>query len=83
MKSRTITIIDYGMGNIGSLSNAFNYLGAKVKISTDPHKIEKSNIVILPGVGSFHKAMKIIKKILLIKQLKTLFQKETIFFVYV
>tara|TARA_Y100000992_G_scaffold218138_1_gene150821 strand:- start:1353 stop:1940 length:588 start_codon:yes stop_codon:yes gene_type:complete len=50
------------MGNIRSLFNAFNYLGAKVKISDKPDEIEKSNIVILPGVGSFHKAMKIIKQ---------------------
>jgi imidazole glycerol-phosphate synthase subunit HisH len=62
MKYKTVTIIDYGMGNIGSLTNAFNYLGAKVKVSSEPDKIEKSSIVILPGVGSFHKAMKIIKK---------------------
>ena len=50
------------MGNIRSLYNAFNYLGAKVKISEDAKQISKSNIAILPGVGSFNKAMKIIKK---------------------
>jgi len=50
------------MGNIGSLSNAFRYLGANVNVSRDPDEIEKSNIAILPGVGSFHKAMKVIKK---------------------
>ena len=59
---RTITIIDYGMGNLGSLTNAFRYLGGDVKISSDPDKIVKSNVAILPGVGSFNKAMKIIKK---------------------
>ena len=80
MKSRTITIIDYGMGNIGSLSNAFNYLGAKVKISTDPHKIEKSNIVILPGVGSFHKAMKIIKKNSIDKAIENIISKGNYIF---
>ena len=62
MKSRTITIIDYGMGNVRSLYNAFNYLGAKVKISEDVKTVSKSNIAILPGVGSFNKAMKVIKK---------------------
>ena len=40
MKSRTVTIIDYGMGNIGSISNAFNYLGAKIKVSREPDEIE-------------------------------------------
>lgn len=62
MRMRTITIIDYGMGNLGSLTNAFRYLGGDVKISSDPDKIVKSNVAILPGVGSFNKAMKIIKK---------------------
>tara|TARA_B100001057_G_scaffold492224_2_gene584167 strand:+ start:11464 stop:12087 length:624 start_codon:yes stop_codon:yes gene_type:complete len=62
MKHKTVTIIDYGMGNVGSLMNAFDYLGAKVKVSKQPEEIEKSNIVILPGVGSFNKAMNIIKK---------------------
>lgn len=50
------------MGNIRSLYNAFNYLGAKVKISENAKTVSKSNIAILPGVGSFNKAMKIIKK---------------------
>ena len=62
IKSRKVTIIDYGMGNIGSLSNVFRYLGANVNVSGNPDQIEKSNIAILPGVGSFHKAMKVIKK---------------------
>ena len=35
IKSRKVTIIDYGMGNIGSLSNAFRYLGANVNVSRD------------------------------------------------
>ena len=62
MKIRTVTIIDYGMGNLGSLTNAFRYLGVNVKISNDQDEIVKSNVAILPGVGSFNKAMKMIKK---------------------
>ena len=62
MKNKQVIIIDYGMGNLGSLTNAFRYLGGDVKISSDPDKIVKSNVAILPGVGSFNKAMKIIKK---------------------
>lgn len=75
MKNRTVTIIDYGMGNIGSLFNAFNYLGVKVCISSKPKVIEKSHIAILPGVGSFHKAMKIIKKNSIDKAIKNIIQK--------
>ena len=56
-----ITIIDYEMGNLLSVQNAINYLGYKVKISDKYSVISKSDKLILPGVGSFKKAMKIIK----------------------
>jgi glutamine amidotransferase len=61
MKKKIITIVDYGMGNIKSLANAFRFLGANVHFSNEFEKICKSEIVILPGVGSYYKAMKIIK----------------------
>ena len=61
MKKKNITIIDYGMGNIKSISNAFNYLDSKVYVTDKYEKISKSGVVILPGVGSFARAMKIIK----------------------
>ena len=61
MKKKNITIIDYGMGNIKSITNAFNFLNTKINVTNKFEKICKSEIVILPGVGSFSKAMKIIK----------------------
>ena len=63
-----IAIIDYGMGNLYSLYCACNILGFKTKITSDKDIINKSKIIILPGVGAFPEAMKIIKKK---KQLKT------------
>lgn len=80
IKSRKVTIIDYGMGNIGSLSNAFRYLGANVNITGDPVEIEKSNIAILPGVGSFHKAMKVIKKNSIDHAIKNIIEKGNYLF---
>ena len=80
IKSRKVTIIDYGMGNIGSLSNAFRYLGANVNITGDPSEIEKSNIAILPGVGSFHKAMKVIKKNSIDHAIKNIIEKGNYLF---
>ena len=62
MKKKSITIIDYGMGNIKSIANAFSFLNSKVNVTDKYEKICKTEIVILPGVGSFSKAMKIIKK---------------------
>jgi len=53
-----IVIVDYGMGNIGSVQNMLNYLKIDAKISNDPSTIEKADKIILPGVGSFDKGMK-------------------------
>ena len=52
-----VVIIDYGMGNIWSVKSAINYVGSKVDISDNPEVISKASHLILPGVGSFRKAM--------------------------
>lgn len=62
LKSRKILIVNYGMGNLKSLHAAFKYLGVKSEESDRPDKIYNSNILILPGVGSFKKAMKKIRE---------------------
>jgi len=54
---KNITIIDYGMGNLWSVQSAIKYLGGTSIISSDPEKVLQSPFLILPGVGSFHKAM--------------------------
>tara|TARA_Y100001968_G_C19450482_1_gene768207 strand:- start:2852 stop:3460 length:609 start_codon:yes stop_codon:yes gene_type:complete len=48
-----IGIIDYGAGNISSVSNMISYLGGKSFKSSNPSDIEKASKLILPGVGSF------------------------------
>lgn len=58
-----ITVIDYGMGNIGALTNMIEYVGYKTKISSDPNEIRKARKIILPGVGRMDVAMKLINKI--------------------
>lgn len=60
---KTITIIDYGLGNILSIQNAIKYLGHKTILTSDPKIIQKNNILILPGVGSFNDAMKKLNKL--------------------
>lgn len=57
-----IAIIDYGMGNLYSLYCACNIFGFKTKITSDEDIINKSKIIILPGVGAFPDAMRIIMK---------------------
>jgi len=53
-----IAIIDYGMGNIGNVKNALDFLGFPNLITRDVVELEKSEGIILPGVGAFGAAMK-------------------------
>lgn len=53
-----IIIVDYGMGNFGSILNMLKRVGAKAAISSYVSDIEKADKLILPGVGSFDNAMK-------------------------
>ena len=52
-----IAIIDYGVGNLFSLSSSLNYLGLENKITRDPAQLEAADRIILPGVGAFGDAM--------------------------
>lgn len=52
-----ITVIDYGMGNLRSVSKALEHFGAEVTVSGDPQVIQKADKVVLPGVGAFGDAM--------------------------
>jgi glutamine amidotransferase len=58
---KNVTIIDYGMGNIRSLYNAIKYIGYNPVFYSKEKKI-KSNISILPGVGAFNQAMKLLNE---------------------
>jgi glutamine amidotransferase len=62
MKSNTVTIIDYGVGNLLSVARALEYCGAKVFISRKKKQIISSSKIILPGVGAFGEAVKKLKK---------------------
>jgi len=57
MTNSNITIIDYGMGNIWSVLSALRYLGCNPSVSSDPNDIALAESLVLPGVGSFRKAM--------------------------
>lgn len=55
---KTIGIIDYGMGNLHSVKNALDFIGAEAFISDDKEKLSAADGLILPGVGAFPDAMK-------------------------
>ena len=52
-----IAIIDYGIGNLGSVKNALDYLGLDSKITSDKSEILNADRLILPGVGAFQDAI--------------------------
>lgn len=52
-----ITIVDYGMGNLGSIANMLEAVGSTSIITSDIALIEKATKLILPGVGSFDAGM--------------------------
>ena len=58
MNNPSISICDYGAGNLGSVYKAFKNLGCNVKIAKNTEDILKSERLVVPGVGSFSTAMK-------------------------
>lgn len=52
-----IAVLDYGVGNLKSVSNAFAYLGVETCITSDPKELELARAIILPGVGAFPDAV--------------------------
>src|SRR3989344_706005 len=47
-----ITIIDYGVGNIGSVANTLTRLGQSYQISSDSTVVSSADVLLLPGVGA-------------------------------
>ena len=53
-----VGVIDYGMGNIFSVTNTLNFLGVENELCSDPKKLIDFQKLILPGVGSFYDCIK-------------------------
>jgi glutamine amidotransferase len=68
-----IAVIDYGMGNLKSVTNALEKLGTDAVITRDKKVIKESRAIILPGVGAFGKCIENLKNLELLG-----FIKETI-----
>jgi glutamine amidotransferase len=56
-----VCIIDYGLGNIGSLVNMCRYIGIETIVGNDEATIRRATHLILPGVGTFDKAISNLK----------------------
>jgi glutamine amidotransferase len=62
MNKHSVTVIDYGMGNIWSVLSALQYLGCNPTVCGDSSEIAAADSLLLPGVGSFRKAMIALKQ---------------------
>jgi len=65
-----IAIIDYGAGNIFSVKNALDHLGLESKLVSDEASVRSADAVILPGVGAFPAAMKMLENTGLVEIIK-------------
>lgn len=59
--SEEIIIVDYGMGNLRSVVNAFEYIGAKVKLSTLAEDLKQADGIVVPGQGAFRDCIKCLR----------------------
>ena len=57
-----IGIVDYNMGNLASVINAFAKVGADATLESDPAKLSQYDKLILPGVGAYGDAMEHLKE---------------------
>lgn len=53
-----VIVVDYGMGNLGSVRNAFDAIGVPVRLVDHPAALDEADHVVLPGVGAFGEAMR-------------------------
>ena len=70
MNKKLVTVVDYEIGNLFSVVNTVKENGFKAKISNNKYELEKSDLLILPGVGTFYKAMNNLNKFNLVEYLK-------------
>ena len=60
MNSPNVTIIDYGVGNLGSILNMFKKIGVEAKLTQSINDVIDAKKLLLPGVGSFDYGMKML-----------------------
>ena len=58
MSSTTVTVIDYGLGNLFSICRALTYIGAQAEVVSDPMAVRRAQGLVLPGVGAFGDGMR-------------------------
>lgn len=59
---KKIAIIDYGLGNLFSVNQAFRYLGAQSFLTDKANEVAQADAIVLPGVGAFGQAMENLRR---------------------
>lgn len=72
-----ISIIDYGMGNLRSVRNAFAYLGVPSRLIRTPEEVLASERLLVPGVGSFREAMQNLASLQLVEPVREMARRGT------
>lgn len=70
MKKLLVALVDYGMGNLGSVAKALERVGFRVNRTSKAEDLKSADAIVLPGVGAFGDAMKHLKELKLIDTLK-------------
>ena len=60
-KKLTVSLLDYGAGNVRSVRNAITSCGYSIIDITNPTQIAQADVIIFPGVGSYHSAMTVLQ----------------------
>ena len=76
--NKYVVILDLNLGNLGSIINVLDFLGINYIISNNKNEIKNYNKLIIPGVGSFNKAMENIEKLGLTKIIEHFFYEKKI-----
>jgi imidazole glycerol-phosphate synthase subunit HisH len=70
MSKKLVALIDYGAGNLLSVKRAMEHLGFSVVVTTNSSEVEKADFLVLPGVGAYKSAMKVLGDKSLISTIK-------------
>lgn len=65
-----VLVVDYRMGNIGSIVNMFRRINVETIVSSDAKEIERADKIVLPGVGSYDAGMRNLRAMGLIEPLR-------------
>jgi imidazole glycerol-phosphate synthase subunit HisH len=70
MSQPSITVVDFGAGNLRSVQRALEANGLRASLMSQPRDVEAAQALILPGVGSSNDAMKALRKLDLVEPLR-------------